>query len=143
MPFMTQRIATKAVILNAKKQVLILREATTYKDGTNHGRYHLPGGRLDPGEPFLEGLKREVREETGLTIEIGAPAFVGEWFPVINGVPHHIVAIFFRCELRGGEVVLSDEHDDYQWVDEAKLGDFDIMPPDPEAIKAGFTGVNA
>lgn len=68
-----QRIATKALIVNYKGQMLILREASTYEEGTNVGRYHMPGGRLNPGEAFLEGLKREVDEETGLQIEIGEP----------------------------------------------------------------------
>ncbi len=71
-----QRIAIKAVIVKDKK-VLVLREAVTYKEGTNHGRYHFPGGRLNIGEPFLQGLKREVREETGLEITIKNPLFVG------------------------------------------------------------------
>ncbi|HVI69202.1 MAG TPA: NUDIX hydrolase, partial [Magnetospirillaceae bacterium] len=133
--------ATKAVIINTQNQVLILREATTYKDGTNHGRYHLPGGRLNPGEPFLQGLQREVREETGLEIVIGAPVFVGEWFPVIKGEPNQIVAVFFRCSPRVETVVLSDEHDDYQWVTAAELANYDIMLPDPAAIQAGFTAI--
>ena len=134
----TQRIATKAVIVNAQNQVLILREATSYQDGTNHGRYHLPGGRLESGEPFLQGLSREVLEETGLRIKIGHPVLVGEWFPTIKGVPNQIVAVFFKCEPLSAKVVLSDEHDDYKWVAAADLAQYDIMPPDPEAIKACF-----
>ncbi len=83
----TQRIALKAVIAKDGK-LLVLREASTYDEGTNTGRYHFPGGRLNPGEPFMDGLRREVTEETGLDIEIGEPLFVGEWFPVIKGIPN-------------------------------------------------------
>lgn len=36
-PPIVQRIATKALIVNSKGQLLILREASTYKDGTNVG----------------------------------------------------------------------------------------------------------
>ncbi|HEY4477365.1 MAG TPA: NUDIX domain-containing protein [Candidatus Paceibacterota bacterium] len=58
-------IATKAVIAHDGK-ILILREAGSYAEGTNMGRYDLPGGRLKPGEHFSEALKREVVEETGV-----------------------------------------------------------------------------
>ena len=55
---MIQRVAMKAVIVKDGK-VLLLREAKTYKDGTNIGRFHMPGGRLDaradrpPAPPVL------------------------------------------------------------------------------------------
>src|SRR5476651_46059 len=111
-----QRIATKALIINDKGQMLFLREASTYEEGTNIGRYHLPGGRLNPGEAFLDGLKREVDEETGLQVEIGKPIYVGEWRPVIKGVQNQIVAIFFMCKPLTENVRLSQEHDDYKWA---------------------------
>jgi ADP-ribose pyrophosphatase YjhB (NUDIX family) len=57
----TQRIACKAVI-GLKDKVLVLREGLTYEEGTQIERWGFPGGRINPGEPFLEGLKREVME---------------------------------------------------------------------------------
>ena len=131
-----QRVATKALIVN-DGQVLILREANTYEEGTNIGRYGLPGGRVKPGEAWEDALKREVREETGLDIEIGQPLYVGEWRPIIEGVPHQIVAIFFRCKALGTDVRLSDEHDDYQWADPTTAAEqYDFMPPDDLVITA-------
>ena len=136
-PF-NQRIATKAVIINDKNQVLILREANSYDEGTNGGRYQVPGGRLNPGEPYMDGLKREVMEETGLSVKIGKPIFVGEWFPVIKDVPNQIVAMYFICNPLDDEIVLSEEHDDYKWISEAELKDYDIIAPEPEAILAAL-----
>ncbi len=129
-----QRIACKALIIKDEK-VLILREAPTYKDGTNIGRYHLPGGRIDPGEPFLEGLKREVYEETGLTVTVTAPLFVGEWFPVIREVKNQIVAIFFVCLAKDDHVRLSEEHDDYLWIDPKEYKKYDLMKPEDEVVQ--------
>jgi 8-oxo-dGTP diphosphatase len=71
----TQRIACKAVIGIGDK-VLVLREASTYVEGTQTGRWHCPGGRINPGEPFVDGLKREIAEETGLTITRLWPSFL-------------------------------------------------------------------
>jgi 8-oxo-dGTP pyrophosphatase MutT (NUDIX family) len=130
-----QRIATKALIVNKEGQVLILREASTYEEGTNVGKYHFPGGRLNPGEPFLNGLKREVDEETGLEIEIGQPLYIGEWWPVIKGVPNQIVAIFFVCKAKTESVRLSDEHDDFQWINPAESKNYNLMPPDNSVIE--------
>ena len=129
-----QRIACKAIIQYQSK-VLILREAATYTDGTNTGRYHLPGGRIEPGEPFADGLAREVLEETGLRVTRGKPVFVGEWFPVIRGRRNQIVAIFFACVARTDKVRLSSEHDDYLWIDPETYRQYDIMPPEDVVLK--------
>lgn len=130
-----QRIATKALVVNVKGEILILREASTYEEGTNVGRYHLPGGRLNPGEKFLDGLKREVDEEAGLKIEIGKPIYVGEWRPIIKGVQNQIVAIFFICKPLTDKVRLSEEHDDYKWVLPNEIKKYDVMSPEDKVIE--------
>ena len=134
-----QRIAMKAVIVNDAGEVLILREASTYDEGTNTGRYHMPGGRLNPGEPFLDGLSREVMEETGLTVSVERPLYVGEWFPVIKGVPNQIVAVFFVCKAAAGEVRLSEEHDDFQWISADDAAKYDLMDPEDKVLREYFT----
>jgi 8-oxo-dGTP diphosphatase len=133
-----QRIATKAVIFSDEGKVLILREANTYEEGTNPGRYHMPGGRLNPGEAFLDGLIREVDEETGLKIEIGKPIYVGEWRPVIKGVPNQIVGIFFKCKAITTNVRLSEEHDDFKWIRPEEIENYDIMGPENNVLQASL-----
>ena len=130
------RVAAKALIVNDEGKVLILREAPTYKDGTNIGRYHLPGGRIEAGEAFFDGLKREVTEETNLTVEPLYPLYVGEWRPVIKGVQNQIVAVFMLCKLTGGEIRLSEEHDNASWIEPTAYHDYDMMPPDDKVIQA-------
>ncbi len=130
-----QRIACKAIIVHRSK-LLILREAATYADGTNIGKYHFPGGRIEPGEPFLDGLAREILEETGLRVQVGQPLFVGEWFPDIHGEQNQIVAIFFVCTARSGRVTLSSEHDDYQWIDPNAYKQYRLMPPEGKVCRA-------
>lgn len=75
-----------------------------------------PGGKIQEGETdFIESLRREVREETGLDIEVGDP------FAVLPAGPHDgkmVYMVAFRCRYVSGEVSLSDEHDGFQWVDE-------------------------
>ncbi len=124
----------KAVIVNKDGKVLILREAATYGDGMQKGRYHMPGGRIEAGENFEEALRREVREETGLEVEIENPLYVGEWRPVIRDVPHQIVGTFFVCRPKSDKIVLSTEHDDYQWIDPKERKKYDLMDPEDKVI---------
>jgi 8-oxo-dGTP diphosphatase len=130
------RVAAKGVVVNDKGQVLIVREAATYQDGTNIGRYHLPGGRIEAGESYVDGLRREIKEETGLDIEPGRPVYVGEWRPVIKGVPHHIIAIFSVCQARATATTLSDEHDEALWINPQDRVHYDLMDPDDKVIDA-------
>ena len=131
-----QRVAAKALLVNDEGRVLILREANTYVEGTNIGRYGLPGGRIDPGEKFFDGLRREVDEECGLSFEPVKPLYVCEWFPVIRGVKNHITAIFFACRATSVDVKLSDEHDAHKWIEPESYVEYDMMDPDGKVIQA-------
>ena len=134
-----QRIATKALIVNPEGKLLIVREAVTYADSTQRGKYTFPGGRIDPGEPHLEGLMREISEETGLRVKVGRPLFVEEWFPKINDERNHIVAIYFQCEPLTQDVRLSDEHDHFEWVTPGEMAAYELKGPKPEMIASLLT----
>lgn len=125
-------VATKAFIVHNSK-VLVLRESSKYSDGTHAGKYDLPGGRLKPGEAWSDGLKREILEETGLQIEIGVPIAVSEWRPVVKGEQWQIVAIFFECKTDSPAIKLSDDHDDFLWID---VQDYDKYPMPPKNLLA-------
>lgn len=129
-----QRIAMKAVIVNQEGRILILREAATYGDGTQRGRYHMPGGRVEVGENFEDALRREIMEETGLEVDIEYPIYVGEWRPVIRDVPHQIVATFMVCKPKSDKITLSTEHDDYKWIIPSERANYDLMDPEDKVI---------
>ena len=79
-----------------------------------------PGGKLKEDEPDPEAsLRREVREETGLEIEIGQPFCV--WTALIYSElkkrAKDLFLIGFKCTYKSGEVKISDEHTSFQWVD--------------------------
>lgn len=132
---MILRVAAKAVIVNDQGRVLIVREADTYAEGTNIGKWGMPGGRLNVGEAFYNGLAREVHEEVGLTVEPLFPVHIDEWRPVIKDIPYQIIAMFVVCQYQGGAIQLSDEHDAYEWVSPDELSNYDLMGPETHAIK--------
>src|SRR3989338_9321118 len=108
-------VATKAFIIHDNK-VLCLKESAKYVDGANRGKFDVVGGRLKPGERFDESLLRETKEETGLDVTIGKPFCVQEWRPVVRGEQWQIVGIFFECHATSPEVILSADHDAYEWI---------------------------
>ena len=71
------KVAAKAAIVNRHGQVLITRESPKDKENTKVGQYGLVGGRLDPGETFEDGLKREVMEEAGMEVTVERPLKLG------------------------------------------------------------------
>lgn len=87
-----------------------------------------PGGKIQEGEKdFLEALRREVREETNLEIEIGEP-FVTWRF---DFGPDHLKAgkkiymVGFKCKYLSGDVRLSDEHSEFYWVNKENYREVD------------------
>ncbi len=109
-------VATKAFI-NFNGKVLILRESSKYSDGSNASRYDVVGGRVNPGQRFDESLLREIDEETKLKVVVGRPFFVNEWRPVVRDEQWQIVGTFFECKATSEQVVLSEDHDEYLWID--------------------------
>ncbi len=126
-------IATKAFIRN-RDRILLVRESSRYADGTNAGRYDVPGGRLIPGQNFEESLLREVREETGLEARVEKPFFVNEWRPVVRGEPWQIVGVFFMCGSDTDTVRLSRDHDAFLWIDPREYAQYPLI----ENLKPAF-----
>jgi len=119
-------VATKAFIVHDGK-VLLLQESSNYADGTNTGKFDVVGGRMKPGQRFDESLLREIKEETGLNVRIGRPFFVNEWRPVVRGEQWQIVGTFFECISTSTEVVLSEDHNEYVWIDPKEYKNYNLV----------------
>ncbi len=109
---MTDPISVKGVLIHQDSVLLLLNE---------RGEWDLPGGRPDPGEDHSAALMREVQEEAGLVVEVGA-ALSDYRFEVLPGRFVRILA--FVCRLSGSsDVVVSDEHLEIRWLPLAELGE--------------------
>jgi 8-oxo-dGTP pyrophosphatase MutT (NUDIX family) len=76
-------------------------------------KYHLPGGHVEKNETFTQAIRREVKEETNLTIS---------WCNVIFSKPNFTL---YKGGVYASAVKISDEHDSYVW---AKIEDAHKYP---------------
>ncbi|HHW47619.1 MAG TPA: 8-oxo-dGTP diphosphatase MutT [Clostridiaceae bacterium] len=120
------KLVTAAIIINDGK-VLIAQRA---KNQNMAGKWEFPGGKVEPGETPEECLKREIREELGINIEVND--FFGEsTYQYDTGT---IKLIAYKVQWIDGEFRLS-AHNQIKWVEPYELGNFDFAPADVAFVK--------
>jgi 8-oxo-dGTP diphosphatase len=114
------RLSMKVVIRDQEGKCLLIKRSMQSKG--NPGKWDFPGGKVDPGESFDEGLLREVYEETRLRISLEKPLTVLE----SESPSNRVIYLFMEGKLLDGDIELSEEHEDYSWVDPAELSKMDL-----------------
>ena len=113
-------VAVKAIVQDSEGRTLLLKRSGKSKHCG--GQWEWPGGKVDSGEVVNDALRREVKEECGLDIELvgflGAPSFT---LPEV-----HVVSPCFEATATSGDVSLSDEHEAYRWVEPSEYRDFTL-----------------
>lgn len=94
---MPLRLAVRAVIVEDDRLLLV----NAYP-GARSDLWCAPGGGVTPHASLPDNLIREVHEETGLTVRVGAPCLVNEFHDPATG--YHQVDIFFRCQVMAGRL---------------------------------------
>lgn len=105
------QLAVSAGIFRDGKILLVRRARDPAR-----GVYTFPGGRVEFGESLHEAVAREIREETGLTIEIVGLVGYREALPPRTGGHGHFVILPFAALWVAGDVTLNDELDDARWL---------------------------
>lgn len=90
MRYKSPRLAVRALILSRDRLLLV----NAWPGGVSD-LWCAPGGGVEPGRSLPDNLAREVREETGLEVAVGAPALVNEFHDPASGF--HQVDVYFRC----------------------------------------------
>lgn len=106
MSTVSPRLAARAIILRDDKLLIV----NAWKG--NDRLWCAPGGGVERNSSLPDNLKRELFEETGLTISVGAPCLINEFHDPPDGF--HQVEVFFRCEIISGDV--SDDWKDPEGV---------------------------
>jgi 8-oxo-dGTP diphosphatase len=110
------KITQNAIIQNPEKAVLILKHKI--------GKWLLPGGKIQKNESWLEALKREIKEETGITqFKIKKILDIDSW--IENETGYYVVT--FVAEIpETYKIELSHEHIDYKWIKMENLDNYNF-----------------
>ena len=107
------------------------------------GRLDVPGGFLGAGEDPIEGLKREIDEELGVTIDVAVTDCVSMVAHTYGDEGDYVLAIGFIAALVSGEPSASDDVDEILWVSLEELDQLDFAwPHDRELVRAALERPN-
>lgn len=116
------------VVTNSFGQVLLSRRHQSAHQG---GLWEFPGGKLEPGEPVLAALFRELDEELGLRVETASPLI-----RIQHQYPERSVLLrVFRVDAHSGQAV-GMEGQEIRWVNPTDLGDYEFPEANRPIISA-------
>jgi ADP-ribose pyrophosphatase YjhB (NUDIX family) len=128
-------VAVTAFIPDESGRLLMIRR-------TDNDLYAIPGGAQEIGETIVQTVVREVREETGILVDV--TGLIG-----VYSDPEHVIAfadgevrqefsLCFRARPILGELRTSSESKEVLWVEPARLDDLNIHPSIKLRIQHGF-----
>ncbi len=129
-------VAVKGIIVNGDKVLLLKRSSMEdcYKN-----LWETPGGKINFGENLKEALKREVKEETNLDIEVFIPVNTWSFF---RDDKSYVVGITFLCKPLSEKIRLSEEHVEYRWIAENELDELEMNENLRKELKFFFKNKN-
>jgi len=133
-------LAVSAAIIRDGR-ILIAQRAR----GPALGVWTLPGGVVEAGETLIEALKREVHEETAITVEPIALAGHREVVVRDDGgrVSRHFVILCFATRWIAGEPQLNEELAEARWLRPAELNGFKTTDGLAEIVASAFERIEA
>jgi 8-oxo-dGTP diphosphatase len=123
-------VAVGAVVLDRSGQtprVLLVKRGRPPLQGA----WSLPGGRVELGEPLAAAVRREIAEETGLFVRVGALLAVVE----ILDADHHYVVLDYHCEVEHGALGAGDDAVDAAFVALTELAERGVTEAVHDVVK--------
>jgi 8-oxo-dGTP diphosphatase len=116
-------VGVGAIVLDRGRVLLVKRAHEPLQ-----GEWSVPGGAVDIGETLEEAIRREVREETCLDIEVGPIVDVLDRirYDPEGRVKFHFVLVDFVCRPVGGTLQCASDAEEATWAERADLGRYGV-----------------
>ena len=138
MDFKKQAIKTSVVacVVDDQKRVLLTRRCID----PFCGQWVMPGGKVDHGEPLLEALHREVREEVGIEVHVGGLLDVYEHVALGKNNDHYVI-LYYRAQPQTTALTPNgQEVTEAAWVEESQLSQYAMTPGTRHILAKIFPG---
>ncbi|MEJ7604240.1 MAG: NUDIX hydrolase [Kofleriaceae bacterium] len=119
---MTPVVAVGAIVFDEAGRVLLVKRGRP----PDVGLWSVPAGKLEPHETLAQAVAREVREETGLIVEVGALACVVERMDRDLERGYHFVILDYFARVIGGELAAASDVTDARFVDAGELASLPV-----------------
>jgi len=127
-------VGVGGVVVHRNRALLIRRGSEPLK-----GEWSIPGGMLELGEELAEGVRRELKEETGLEVE---PLEIVAAFDRITRqgkrVKYHYVIVDYVCRLKRGRLKPASDVVDARWARREDLPKYNLTEMATKVILESF-----
>ena len=118
-------VGVGGVVISKGRALLVRRGRAPFQ-----GEWSIPGGMLELGETILEGVRRELREETGIDAEVIELIEVFERIALDDAgkTQYHYVVLDYFCEPLSGEARAGSDAAEVAWASETELAQYSLTP---------------
>jgi ADP-ribose pyrophosphatase YjhB (NUDIX family) len=115
-----------AVVCPSRRSIVLVRRA----NAPLAGRWTLPGGVVEAGETLHAAIRREIREETGLVVDVGPLVDVVDHVEIDDAgrAVYHFVIVDYLCRPTAGTLSAGSDAEQALVADAGALGDYDLTP---------------
>jgi mutator protein MutT len=104
------------------------------------GEWSLPGGTVELGETLVDAVKREIKEETGLDVDVGDVIEVFDRVHHLDGrIRFHFVIVDYLCRPVGGTLRAGDDAEDVAWVASDDIERYRVNDVAARVIRRGLS----
>jgi 8-oxo-dGTP diphosphatase len=128
-------VGVGGVVIRDERTLLIRRGSAPLE-----GEWSIPGGMLELGETILEGVRRELLEETAIEVRVLDLIEVFERVTrdEAGKLKYHFVILDYLCEAMGGEAQAGSDVTDVAWARESELRKYSLTPTATRVIQKAF-----